>query len=338
MVTAEDYRPHVRLNKVTLLIAVFTLLFTLSDFCADQPAAMTLKQLEAFYWAATCKNFAIAANRLNISVSSLSKRIGELESSLGAELFSRSARSATLTALGEQLVPHAKDLLRNADQFMQQASTNRSYSGRCRFGAGELTSLTWMARLIEIIQQAHPDLLVEPFVGVGELVERGLEEGELDFAVIAGPSSRPALASRVIGSAHFEWVASVRAVPEPASLTPADLPGLTLITLPQSSGAIRILDDWLTEQRVSPGRNQCCNSWGGIAAMLRQGLGLGFLPAAWARILIDRGDLMPLPGFAPLRPLTYTFQWRRDDTRPMLESLRAHAQACLDFHAPAGMV
>ena len=82
---------------------------------------MTLKQLEAFYWAATCKNFAIAANRLNISVSSLSKRIGELEASIGADLFSRSARSATLTALGEQLVPHAKDLLRNADQFMQQA-------------------------------------------------------------------------------------------------------------------------------------------------------------------------------------------------------------------------
>src|SRR6478609_1569405 len=171
---------------------------------------MTLKQLEAFYWAATCKNFAIAANRLNISVSSLSKRIGELESSIGAELFSRSARSATLTALGEQLVPHAKDLLRNADQFMQQASNNLTYSGRCRFGAGELTSITWMPRLIEEIQRAHPNLLVEPYVGVGELVERGLEEGDLDFAVIAGPSSRASIASHLIGSAAFEWVASPR--------------------------------------------------------------------------------------------------------------------------------
>ncbi|MFY1004822.1 LysR substrate-binding domain-containing protein, partial [Escherichia coli] len=77
---------------------------------------------------------------------------------------------------------------------------------------------------------AHPNLLVEPFVGVGELVERGLEEGELDFAVIAGPSSRSSLASRVIGSAHFEWVVSARAVPDAASLEVADLPGLTLIT------------------------------------------------------------------------------------------------------------
>lgn len=72
--------------------------------------------------------------------------------------------------------------------------------------------------------------------------------------------------------------------------------------------------------------------------MLRQGLGLGFLPAAWAQVLIQRGDLRRLPRFPPLPPLAYTFQWRRDDTRPMLESLRSHAQACLDFHAPAGMI
>ncbi|WP_152412401.1 LysR family transcriptional regulator, partial [Yersinia pestis] len=33
---------------------------------------MTLKQLEAFYWAARCSNFSIAAERLHISISSLS--------------------------------------------------------------------------------------------------------------------------------------------------------------------------------------------------------------------------------------------------------------------------
>lgn len=50
---------------------------------------MTLKQLEAFYWAATCVNFTVAAERVHLSVSSLSKRIAELEASLGVELFDR---------------------------------------------------------------------------------------------------------------------------------------------------------------------------------------------------------------------------------------------------------
>ncbi|MGU4703868.1 LysR family transcriptional regulator, partial [Burkholderia cepacia] len=42
-------------------------------------ATPTLKQLDAFYWAATCANFSTAAQRLHLSVSSLSKRINELE-------------------------------------------------------------------------------------------------------------------------------------------------------------------------------------------------------------------------------------------------------------------
>lgn len=295
---------------------------------------MTLKQLEAFYWAATCRNFAVAANRLSISVSSLSKRIAELEASLGAALFNRTARSASLTPLGEHLLPHARELLRGADQFMQQAGTQLSYSGRCRFGVGELTSLTWMPSLIEAIQQAHPDLVVEPFAGVGQLVEDGLEEGELDFAIIAGPSSRPTVASSRIGQAEFTWVAAPRALGKRRAARPAHLADMTLVTLPHSSGVIHILDEWLTTHRIAPGRSMACNSWGAVAGIIRHGLGVGFLPSAWAQVLCDRGELVPLPEFPPLDPLQYTFQRRRDDTRPMLDSMRDLAARLIDFHAP----
>ena len=57
---------------------------------------MTLKQLEAFYWAATCRNFAVAAQRVNLSLSSLSKRIAELEASLQTAATARSRARAGL--------------------------------------------------------------------------------------------------------------------------------------------------------------------------------------------------------------------------------------------------
>src|SRR3989344_5463257 len=57
----------------------------------------SVKQLEAFWWAATCANFATAAERVHLSVSSLSKRISELESTLGQSLFDRSGHRAVLT-------------------------------------------------------------------------------------------------------------------------------------------------------------------------------------------------------------------------------------------------
>src|SRR5574337_1527080 len=65
----------------------------------------SIKQLEAFWWAATCANFATAAQRVHLSVSSLSKRIAELEAALGQTLFDRSGHRAVLTEAGERLLP-----------------------------------------------------------------------------------------------------------------------------------------------------------------------------------------------------------------------------------------
>jgi len=295
---------------------------------------MTLKQLEAFYWAATCKNFAVAASRLNISVSSLSKRIGELEAAIGAALFNRDSRSAVLTPLGDRLLTHARDVLHSAEHFMRRANDARALSGRCRFGVGELTSLTWMPRLIALIQDAHPNLVVEPHASMGQVLETRLENGELDFAIIAGPSTRTAIASHGLGQVQFVWVAAPTLYGDTPPRHAQQVAERTLITLPNSAGTVRILDEWLTEHQVSVGRRMTCENLGAVAGMLKEGLGVGFLPRAWAAALIQRGHLAALPELPPLRPLAYTFQWRRDDTRPMVRQLRALAAQAADFDRP----
>ncbi|MBV7484746.1 LysR family transcriptional regulator [Bordetella sp. BOR01] len=292
---------------------------------------MTLKQLEAFYWAATCKNFSVAASRLNISVSSLSKRIGELESAIGAALFNRDNRSAVLTPLGDRLLTHARDVLRSAEHFMRRANDARALSGRCRFGVGELTSLTWMPRLIALIQRSHPNLAVEPHSNLGQVLETQLEDGELDFAIIAGPSTRTAIASHGIGQVQFVWVAAPSLYPDDPPLHAQDVAEQTLITLPNSAGTVRILDEWLAEHHVATGRRMTCENLGAVAGMLKEGLGIGFLPRAWAAALVQRGHLIELAWFPPLRPLAYTYQWRRDDTRPMVQQLRDLATQAVDF-------
>lgn len=301
---------------------------------------MTLKQLEAFYWAATCSSFAIAANRLNISVSSLSKRISELEASLGTELFNRGGRAASLSAAGQQLVPHARDLLSHAGRFLSLAKSNSTLEGRCRFGAGELTGLTWLPRMVEKLQQAHPLLLVEPTVGVGQMIEERLADGDLDFALIAGPSTRPSISSQIIGLAEFVWVSrpDILANAAISELLPENLVEAVLISLPSTAGTVRILDDWLADQHVSPGRLLSCENWGAIAGLIVQGLGIGFLPKAWAQSLVSRGLLVELPKFPALRPLQYTFQWRRDDNRALIDQCRVIACECIQFHAPVTLL
>ncbi|CAK0590253.1 LysR family transcriptional regulator [Burkholderia pseudomallei] len=105
-------------------------------------ATPTLKQLDAFYWAATCANFSTAAQRLHLSISSLSKRINELEQAVGRTLFDRSGHRAVLTEDGVALLPAAVRVLESVAALQDAFAGEKGLSGRLRFGVGELSALT----------------------------------------------------------------------------------------------------------------------------------------------------------------------------------------------------
>jgi len=292
---------------------------------------MTLKQLEAFYWAATCASFAMAAERLHVSTSSLSKRLAELEDSLGVRLFDRSGHKAVLTEAGERLLPRAGELLLAADETRESVRPDTRISGRCLFGVGELSALTWLPQLVSYAGQRFPDLRLEPHVDIGVALDERLRNGELDCAVIAGRSPYAAISSHTIGQAQFTWAASPAVVGKSTRLTERMLQDHPLVTLPAGAGTTRILDDWLMANDIDAAQRLSCNSWGAIAGLLIEGIGIGFLPESWARSLSRRGELRVLGATPALSPLAYTFQKRRNDDRPLLREMLAAVRASADF-------
>jgi len=299
---------------------------------------MTLKQLEAFYWAATCLNFSVAAERVHLSVSSLSKRIAELEASLGVVLFDRSGRSAELTAQGRLLLPRTRELLHAAAQLEQAAGSETGLHGRCRIGVGELSALTWLPRLIRRAAQLHPALQLEPRSDIGGALEQSIENGELDCLVIAGPSSRSSLASELVAQVEFAWVASDEFIARSGCDDPRRLVGeQLLIALPDGSGAVRVLDQWLARHHLGIQRRLSCNSWGAIVGMVVEGLGFGYMPRRWAEAMARRGALRILRRGGALPPLPYTIQWRRDDARPLINGMREIIKEVIEFPAPRGL-
>ncbi len=306
--------------------------------CLHAPIAMTLKQLEAFYWAATCLNFSVAAERVHLSVSSLSKRVAELESSLGVQLFDRSGRSAELTPQGEQLLPRIRELLHAASQLQQAAGRTVGLQGRCRLGFGELSGLTWLPRLVQKVAELHPALQLEPHADIGQVLEQRIVDGELDCVVIAGPSSRSTLAFEEVAQVRFVWAASddfiARAgTDQPQRLVREQL----LIALPVGSGATRTLDEWLSRRNLSVQRRLSCNSWGAVVGMVAEGLGFTYMPQRWAEALQARGALRILSRGGTMAPLRYTVQWRRDDARPLITEMREIIKSVIDFPAPRCM-
>lgn len=283
---------------------------------------VTLKQLEAFYWAASCSNFSVAAQRLHLSVSSLSKRIAELEVSLGQLLFDRSGHRAVLTEAGNFLMPRARELLMAAEKLQTELRHAANLEGYCQIGVGELTALTWLPSLLRQVRNRHPKLSLEAFIGIGEILEQRLADGEIDVAVVAGRSSLRSVSSERIGEARFAWYIAQSVHPEFSTVEPGLFEQLPMVGLPSGSGVTRLVDDWQRDQGLVVGERIVCNQWGAVVGLLREGLGFGLLPRGWADAFSVQYGLRRLGCEPELPALDYYVHWRSDDYRTLVKTLR----------------
>jgi DNA-binding transcriptional LysR family regulator len=106
-----------------------------------------------------------------------------------------------------------------------------------------------------------------------------------------------------------------------------------IVALPRSAGTTRLIDDWLLANRIAAVERISCNNWGAIAGMLIASVGVGILPEGWARKLVRQDLLCTLADEVTLTPLTYSFQWRRGDSRPLVGQMLTRAASVADFLA-----
>jgi DNA-binding transcriptional LysR family regulator len=79
---------------------------------------LDLAQVFAFLVTADQRHFSHAADTLFLTQQALSKRIRRLEDTLSVRLFLRTNRAVELTDDGERFLPHARELIRVADEAL----------------------------------------------------------------------------------------------------------------------------------------------------------------------------------------------------------------------------
>lgn len=296
---------------------------------------MTLKQLEAFYWAARLGSFAIAARRLHITQSSLSKRIAELESGLGVPLFDRSARRAVPTEAGERVQAVARRMLELGDELRDATRTGPAIGETCRLGISELSAATWFPRFAARVQREHPRLSLHPHVALTHELESRVERGELDFTVAAGTPRSTALAYRPLASVQFAWVAAPDRLRAGRALDAAALRAHPVIAQSGESGLMRAIERWLLDNGFEATTFLSCNSLTAITALTAAGVGVSVLPRGYARPLVAAGRLVELRSAARLPSLDYVLAWRRDDPRALIARMAELVVAEADFGVPS---
>ena len=142
--------------------------------------------LRAFVAVVDCGGFHRAAERLNLTQSTVSQQIKRLELEAQRPLFRRTTRSVALTDEGEMLLGDARRLLQLEEAARQRLVAPR-LSGMVRLGAVEEVAGGSLPSALGRFAALHPGVKLEVQIGVSaELIEQ-LNAGRLDVVFAKRP-------------------------------------------------------------------------------------------------------------------------------------------------------
>jgi DNA-binding transcriptional LysR family regulator len=253
---------------------------------------LNLNDLKFFVAAIEHGGFAAAARRLGVPKSTVSKRVAELETALGARLILRTSRSFTLTEAGRDFHEHARAALIEAEAAEDAVRSRASEpSGTVRITASVPTAQFDLAphlpRLARLYPRLHLQLdVTDRFVDV---VQEGYDIAvRSHFAPLpdSGLVQRRARVNPIVLVASPDYLAQRGTPDTPEALAQHDglltAPGATSWQLDDGQG--RVL-------RVVPRPRMTANESIALLHAATAGLGITCLPAHMCRDALTAGTL-----------------------------------------------
>jgi len=158
---------------------------------------MDIRQLRTFAAIARLGSFTRAAEALHIAQPAVSMAIRKLEEELELTLFSRQDRKVALTAEGEVLLAHARQLLDGLQAAQQEMADLRGLEkGEVRVGIPPMMSSYFFPAIISDFARRYPKLQLAVQGEGAWRIQKLISQGELDMGVIAGAQLPESLEAR----------------------------------------------------------------------------------------------------------------------------------------------
>jgi DNA-binding transcriptional LysR family regulator len=147
---------------------------------------LSARELRAFLALADTLSFSKAAQQVCLSQSALSTLISRLEEGFGSRLFSRTTRSVALSAAGEVLVLHARQLLADIERSAAAVrDVTALHRGRVALAAMPSLAARLVPRLFRVFHERHPDIALSLVDTLSEPAFELVRQGRVDFAITA---------------------------------------------------------------------------------------------------------------------------------------------------------
>lgn len=257
---------------------------------------LDLNDVAMFVQVVRCGSFAEASRRLGVPPNTLSRRVQQLEATLGTRLMQRSTRKLALTSAGQafhERCAAAVDGLVDAGQAL--ASGAQEPSGLVRVAApADLFDFFPMEGLAEFLQ-AHPQVRVE-FVLSDARAD--LIADQIDVAIRGGPlQDSGLLARRLLDAGNDVLVASpayVAARGTPGSLQELQQHDCLIFGHPSGRATWRLMGPDGVEEEVTVAGRFSANTAQALRRAALAGLGIAQLPSTLTRRELRAGLLVPV--------------------------------------------
>jgi len=287
---------------------------------------MELRHLRYFVAAADALNISQAAKHLHVSQPPLSRQIRDLEQELGTALFDRAHKKLRLTPAGQYFLEEARKILSHAKRAARAAkAAGAGHAGELTIGFLSPLGGLFLPEVLRSFRKKFP--LVD--VDLAEMVPReqlqALLDSQIDLAFVAAGEVQSA------SDFAFEPVMQVElqlALPpehrlaELRKIPLAELDKERFIILKRSAAPAThdLLLRLCRSSGFEPNVVKQSDSARSILDLVAAGIGVSIVPEHFRRCqsnLVLR-QLTPKPPTIPL-----SMVWRKNDTSPTLESLRA---------------
>ncbi|WP_158811848.1 LysR family transcriptional regulator [Beijerinckia sp. L45] len=214
-----------------------------------------------------------AARTLGLTQPTVTRQIDALESALGTELFVRTCRGMSPTAVALRLQPYAETLLQTTAALVRDASSANEVSGTVRITAGETVGIEYLPPILAGLRRSHPSLHLE--LSLSDAVE-DLMQRKADVAIrMIEPTQKTLVKEKVntveIGLYAHESYLDRRGMPKSLKdLTKHDIIGFDTET--PVIRAVTVPYSWLRRANFAVRTD----SSPAQLAIIRSGLGIGY--------------------------------------------------------------
>lgn len=265
---------------------------------------ISTRQLRYFVEIAECGSFSMAAQRLFVAQSALSRQIKALENQLQTPLFERTSRLPRLTAAGEAFLPKARNLLNE----LQKASELATQVGHGQLGTLRLSHSSTvpmsgrLLRGISLYLEQYPGASMDITQLSSEAQLEELAQGRLDIGLLRLPVLRQHEAVQI--SPLFSEPLLLAVPPQhPLALDPpkrgvdlADLKHQAFISIPhpQRGGLSYLSAELCMRQGFFPKAARVVSRKTTQLQLIQAGFGIALLPESMRDIAPANVHFLPL--------------------------------------------